>query len=80
MFTWPFTNYGNIDHDAINEEEKQVYEIIYSLQQLMDDKELDYQLAPPHIHRHNLAERAITTFNEHFLAGLASIDPKFPMH
>ena len=66
MFTWPFTNYGNIDHDAINEEEKQVYEIIYSLQQLMDDKELDYQLVPPHIHRRNLVERAIKTFKGHF--------------
>ena len=36
------------------------------------------QLAPPHIHRHNSAEREIITFKDHFIAGLASTDPDFP--
>jgi hypothetical protein len=31
---------------------------------------IDYQLAPPHIHRHNNAERAIQIFKNHFIAGL----------
>ena len=35
---------------------------------------------PPHLHRTNAAERAIATFKDHFIAGLASIDPAFPMH
>jgi hypothetical protein len=39
-----------------------------------------YQLVPPHCHRSNAAERAIRTFKEHFLAGLSSFDPSFPMH
>jgi hypothetical protein len=39
-----------------------------------------YQLVPPHCHRSNAAERAIGTFKEHFVAGLSSVDPSFPMH
>jgi hypothetical protein len=34
----------------------------------------------PHCHRHNAAERAIRTFREHFVAGLSSVDPSFPIH
>jgi hypothetical protein len=41
---------------------------------------VEYQLVPPHCHRRNAAERAIRTFKEHFLAGLATVDPTFPMH
>ena len=33
----------------------------------------------PHIHCNNLAERAIQTWKEHFLAGVASVHPEFPM-
>jgi hypothetical protein len=39
-----------------------------------------YQLVPPHCHRRNAAECAIRTFKEHFVAGLSSVDPYFPMH
>jgi hypothetical protein len=35
---------------------------------------------PPHCHRRNAAERAIRTFKEHFVAGLSSVDPTFPLH
>ena len=38
-----------------------------------------YQLAPPRNHRQNAAERAIRTFKNHFIAGLASLPPKFPI-
>ena len=38
-----------------------------------------FQLVPPHTHRANAAERAIQTFNNHFKAGLASLDPDFPV-
>ena len=40
---------------------------------------IQYQLVPPHVHRRNAAERAIQTFKHHFLAGLASADPDFPV-
>jgi hypothetical protein len=39
-----------------------------------------YQLVPPHCHRCNAAERAISTFKEHFVVGLSSVDPSFPLH
>jgi hypothetical protein len=42
--------------------------------------DIDYQLVPPHCHRRNAAERAIRTFKEHFVAGLSSVDPDFPLH
>jgi hypothetical protein len=42
--------------------------------------DIDNQLVPPHCHRRNAAERAIRTFNEHFVAGISSVDPAFPLH
>jgi hypothetical protein len=41
---------------------------------------VEYQLVPPHCHRRNATERDIRTFKEHFVAGLASVDPDFPLH
>ena len=40
---------------------------------------IKYQLTPPNIHRINAAERAIRTFKNHFIAGLATVDPAFPI-
>jgi hypothetical protein len=40
---------------------------------------INYQLAPPHIHRRNNAEQAMQTFKNHFIAGLCSVDPTFPL-
>jgi hypothetical protein len=42
--------------------------------------DITYQLVPPHCHRRDAAERAIRTFKEHFVAGLSSVDPAFPLH
>ena len=44
----------------------------------MEDWCATYQLVPPNIRRRNVAERAIRTFKEHFLAVLAGVDPIFP--
>jgi hypothetical protein len=41
---------------------------------------MTYQLVPPYCHRRNAAERAIRTFKEYFVAGMASVDPDLPMH
>ena len=46
---------------------------------LKHNQQVDYQLAPPHIHRRNAAERAIRTFKNHFIAGLCTCDPDFPL-
>jgi hypothetical protein len=51
-----------------------------ALQQYMVSVDVDYQLVPPHVHRRNAAERAIRTFKNHFIAGLCSTDPDFPLH
>ena len=51
-----------------------------ALKSFMETKEVDFQLAPPHDHRRNAAERAIQTFKHHFIAGLCSTDRNFPLH
>ena len=50
------------------------------LKQFLRDQDIDFQLAPPGIHRRNAAERAIRTFKNHFIAGLCSVDKHFPLH
>ena len=49
------------------------------LKNFLTAEHVEYQLVPPHIHRRNSAERAIQTFKNHFIAGLASTDPNFPL-
>lgn len=46
----------------------------------MEDKDIDVQLVPPHLHRRNASERAISTFKDNFIAGLCRTDPDFPLH
>ena len=50
------------------------------LKTFLADQKIDYQLVPPHAHRRNQAERAIRVFKNHFIAGLCSTDPNFPLH
>ena len=49
------------------------------LHDYLRSEEVEYQLVPPHIHRQNASERAIRTVKNHFIAGLASTDPNFPL-
>ena len=51
-----------------------------ALKTFLRDENIDYQLVPPYIHRRNAAERAIRTFQNHFIAGLSSVDKNFPLH
>lgn len=50
------------------------------LKEYLRDENIQFQLVPPGMHRANSAERAIRTFKNHFIAGLCSVDPKFPLH
>jgi hypothetical protein len=50
-----------------------------ALQNYLTKQGITYQLAPPHIHRQNNAERAIQTFKNHLIAGLCSVDPTSPL-
>lgn len=47
------------------------------IQRIVEDK-LDYQLAAPHDHRRNPAERAIQCYKNHYIAVMAGTDPDFP--
>jgi hypothetical protein len=51
-----------------------------ALQHFLQAEGIDYQLAPPHAHRRNSAERVIRTFKNHFIEGLSGTDPDFPLH
>jgi hypothetical protein len=51
-----------------------------ALKNFFTTNDVEYQLVPPHCHCRNAAERAIRTFKEHFVAGLSSVDPTFPLH
>jgi hypothetical protein len=53
---------------------------ICSIEMLLKENALEYQLFPPHHHRHNTVERAIRTSKEHFVAEMASEDPDLPLH
>ena len=45
----------------------------------MKDTCIDYQLAPPGMHRRNSSDRAIITFKYHFISGICTTNPYFPM-
>jgi hypothetical protein len=42
-------------------------------------EKINIQLVLPHNHRVNAAERAVTTFKEHFIAALATVDMHCPL-
>ena len=44
---------------------------------IFKEAQVEYQLVPPHIHRRNVAERAIRTYRNHLITGLYTCDPKF---
>ena len=46
----------------------------------LSTKNMEYQLVPPHIHRRNIAERAVQTYKDHFITILCGTDKNFPMH
>lgn len=55
-------------------------EASHALKSRIKANESSYQLVPPAVHRANAAERAIRTFKNHFIAGLSSVDPNFPLY
>ena len=51
-----------------------------TLKAFIKSENIEYRLVLPHIHRRNTAEKAISTFKGHLIAGLSSMDPNIPMH
>jgi hypothetical protein len=54
-------------------------EISDDMENFMIQQDIDFQLTPAGLHRRNLAERAIQTFKNHFISGLCSTHPDFPL-
>jgi hypothetical protein len=50
------------------------------LKQYMTDNNVAFQLVPPHLHRHNAVEKAISTWKDHFIATLSTTNPSYPLH
>ena len=46
---------------------------------LKENCNIGMQLVEPHNHKVNAIERAIQTFNSHFIAGLCTCNSKFPL-
>ena len=59
-------NYKWLDNEAYLE-----------FQYLINENNIDYQLSPPGMHQHGAAEKDISTFKDHFIAGLFSTDSEF---
>ena len=49
------------------------------LRDYLHSEDVGYQLVPHHMHRRNASKRAICTFKNPFIAGLASTDPYLPL-
>jgi hypothetical protein len=50
-----------------------------ALRNFLTKQGIKYQLSPPHIHQRKKLEREIHTFKNHFIAGICSVDPTFPL-
>jgi hypothetical protein len=68
-----------IDHGFKPRLQRLDNECSQALRSLLNQHDIQFQLAPPHMYRRNAAERAIQTFKNHFIAGLYSVDPNFPL-
>ena len=54
--------------------------LFFSVTNYLEIHNIKHQLVPPHVHQCNVAERAISTSKDHYIAGLCTTDPQFPMH
>jgi hypothetical protein len=55
-------------------------ECFQHLTDFLHEQDVDFQLVPPSDHRRNAAEHAIRTWQNHFIAGLCSVDKASPLH
>ena len=51
--------------------------IYKDMKTIFKETQVEYQLVPPHIHKRNVAERAIHIYKNHIITGLYTCDPKF---
>ena len=55
-------------------------EVSKILQEFMEEQGVIFQLTPAGLRRRNNAKQAIQTFNNHFIVGLSSSPPHFPLN
>jgi hypothetical protein len=80
MKYWPVSEWANV-YDRIHQEltgkafkpklQTLDNQSLAGLKNLFTSNDVEYKLVPTHLHRCNAADRAIRTFNEHFVAGLS---------
>jgi hypothetical protein len=63
-------------HPALNVMDKKCSAAV---EKYIRSEKISIQLVPPHNHRVNAAKRAIATFEEHFIAALATVDMHCPL-
>ena len=54
-------------------------ECSYHLKEAFKTENIKCQLSPPHLHKHNVADRAIRTYKNHLITGLCLCNTKFPL-
>jgi hypothetical protein len=54
-------------------------EWLKTVEAYIKSNKMDIHLVPPHNHRINAAKRAMVTFKEHFIAGLARVNRNCPL-
>ena len=47
---------------------------------ITESQNAELLLVPTHMRRANAAEKAIDVFKSHFITGLCTVDPSFPLH
>ena len=47
---------------------------------IKQEQKIELMLVPPYLHRANAARKIIDIFKCHFITGLATVDPDFPLH
>ncbi len=50
-----------------------------AIREFLENEGIKLEIVEPNNHRINTAERAIQTFKDHFIAGLCTVDSKFPI-
>ena len=50
------------------------------LKKCFEHSDIQFQLAPPHMHQRNATERAVRNFRNQFFASLCTVEPLFPFY
>jgi hypothetical protein len=63
-----------LEHQVLDNQASAVYK------KAISNLDMTYELVLPENHQHNMAEKAIQTFKDHFVSVLSGCAPTFPLH